>query len=290
MTKASTVTVPCGKNLFGWKPSSIAGGVIADIVQAAKDMGLSGVSFKVASGVSPYPYGYDMRPLRDAFGNAGIAFSGWHYVYGVNAPASEAALAGQRIAELELDSYEIDAEAHYKNYAWTRAAELVARIKEHTTVANIPLGLTTYRYPQVHPEFPWRGFLCDCDYWIPQVYWQPPPSSPIIELDKSISQWTLEAQKWDYVIRPFIPAGRVYIGDGYPPPGPTSAEIVAFLDHAKNVLGLHGATFWSFDNLYTHTGGAERMATIANFNWHAGLSDKEKLDRLWEAHPELWTY
>ena len=283
--------IPTGKVLFGWKPAYIAGGDIDATVDAAREMGLSGVSLKVGSGVFKYPWNdYDLLPLVTALKSAGIRVYGWHYVYGSNLPRYEAEIARQQIEYLELEAYEIDAEAHYKGYSNDQASELVERIKEN----GIPVGLTSYRYPDVHRELPWRGFLSEIDYYVPQVYWQPPPSTPTLELDKTILQWTRLVLSYGYSLKPFIPAGRVYIGDGYPTPGPPVSEITEFLDACKNGYKCPGATFWSFDNLYTHRGGEARADAIAAFDWETDPidpptdpTDAEKLDALWDHHPEL---
>jgi len=283
------MNTPQGKCIFLWQPRSVEGGSVVDTVCAALDMGLRMVNLKVGSGVYKYPFqGYDLRPLVLAFNSAGILVYGWHYVYGSNSPKAEANIAEQQVSYLELDGYEIDAESHYKNYPDSQAEELMGRMKAITTRADIPLGLTTYRYPNYHRELPWQGFLKYADYWVPQVYWQPPPSDPIIELNRSVEQWVAMAGKYGYPVKPFVPAGRVYIGDGYPTPGPTANEITRFLSACKS--SHPAATFWSFDNLYTHAGGAARMQAIQDFKWDTvspPLTDKEKLDKLWAAHPEL---
>lgn len=259
--------LPEGKALFYWQPTSVEAGNVTNTVKAAVEMGLSMVSMKVGSGAYNYPFNnYDLLPLRNTLGEEGIRVFGWHYVYGTNTPLDEARIAEQRIDYLDLDGYEIDAESHYKNFPDSKASDLVDRIKEHCERADIPLGLTTYRYPDSHPEFPWRGFLQDVDYYVPQVYWQPSPSGPVLELDKTISQWNRKLLGYGYPRKPFFPAGRVYIGDGYPLPGPSASEITAFMARAKE-LGMPGITFWSFDNLYTHAGGAVRKDTIEAFEW-----------------------
>jgi hypothetical protein len=277
--------LPAGKTLYLWRPGSVEKGNVTNTVLAALDMGIAIVSLKVGSGVYKYPFNnYNLRPLRDALGSAGILVYGWHYVYGDNEPASEAEIALQQVSSLDLDGYEIDAESHYKNYPYSQATELSARFHDITQRADIPLMLTTYRYPDVHPEFPWRGFLANVDVFVPQVYWQPPPSSPTLELDKSIGQWAAKCAEYGYPVKPFLPAGRLYIGDGYPTPGPSANEIIEFINRCK-ALGLRGCHFWSFDNLYTHAYGAARAEAVASVPWEVITPDPDPdLRRIVEDH------
>lgn len=264
------MNIPRNKFLFGWQQRSVASGVVAKIIQAAHDLGLSGVSWKVGSGVYSYPFSGSLLELRNAFRSEGLKFFGWHYVYGQNSPVYEASLALRRIEELDLDGYEIDAEGHYKGYSSQQASDLSGRIKEHCEGADIPLGLTTYRFVSTQPTFPWRGFLQHVDYYVPQVYWQPasvnPPRGPVAELNLSIQEWTAEVRKHGFALKPFFPAGRAYIGDGYPTPGPSHQQVVDFWQACRS-LGLPGATTWSFDNLYTHSSGSVCYAAIKSVEW-----------------------
>jgi len=260
--------IPQGKFLFLWKIRNCSGGNAAAIAGAALDMGLAGVSIKVAQ----CGWKYNLRwtgtkyvddilpPLVTALRNVGLRVYGWHYVTGDD-PATEALCILDRIQQLQLDGLDVDAEAEYKAPGKANAARIYMQTVRDQVGANFPIGLTSYRYPVLHPEFPWQAFCRFIDYHLPQVYWNP-PSPPgygsVLELNKSVIQ--LRAVK-DV---PIFPAGRAYIGDGHP--NPTPAEMTDFMQRCKE-LDLPGFSFWAFDFLYLHNGGQARAQAIKAFQW-----------------------
>ncbi len=259
---------PTGKWLFLWQIKNCAGGDPAAITAAALNMGLAGVTIKVAQCGYKYnlrltPHGYVddiLPPLVTALRNSGLFVNGWHYVTGDD-PTSEAIVILDRIQQLRLDGLEVDAEGEYKAAGKAQAARRYMQTVRDVVGANFPIGLTSYRFPRVHPEFPWSAFAPFLNYHNPQVYWNPPAPpyyGPVPELNKSVEQ--IRAVK----NIPILPAGRAYIGDGHP--NPTPAEMNDFMQRAK-VLELAGVSFWAFDFLYLHPGGAARAEAIKNFSW-----------------------
>lgn len=274
--------IPAGKNMFIWRCENVAGGDANAAVDAALAMGLGGVSFKVSGG--PYEYSYNAPHLKTwvpAFRNAGMLVGGWGYIWS-NEPGAEAAIAKQMVDKYALDWFTIDAEADSKNKP-DQAKAYMNELRER--LPYFAIGLTSYRYPELHPELPWKEFLADCDFGVPQVYWNKPYADkygPIPELRKTIEQW----RKITKI--PIIPAGRAYNGDGYTALQPS--ELTDFMGAAVG-HDLPGVTFWSFDHTYTQAGGDARRTAIGNFHWEGTekeITTEEKVDRLWEAHPDLW--
>lgn len=256
---------PSAKFLFIWQLRNLAKNDMQAAITACLDMGLSGVSIKVAHNCGMYNLRWTgsawvddiLPPFVTALHDAGLKVHGWQWVDG-NDPTGEALRAVQRIRQLSLDGFEIDAEGTYKGKYL--AATIYAR-ELRTQCPTLPIGLTSYRYPSLHPTLPWLEFLRYCDYHLPQVYFNPtyPPNyGPVPELIRSVNE--LRSKK-DI---PIFPAGRAYIGDGHP--NPTPAEMNAFMSKAVE-LGLPGFTFWNMDSLYLHPGGASRMQAIKDFRF-----------------------
>lgn len=273
-----TPQLPAGKIQFIYIPLNY--GTIQQIVDALRYMGISGVSLKVANG---YLVLSGLEELIAALRAAGIAVGGWHYIYcGVRftssteyvltgvTPEMEADTSLAAISRYGLDWFEIDAEREFK--VWNQASRAARYMNRLKGSVQVPVGLTSYRFPSLHMTFPWRTFFTTAggvSYVMPQVYWQPPAPNrgPVAELDRCEIEYR---NLWESIglspIPEIIPAGREYIGDGYPTPGPTAQEVSAFLDTAKN-NGSRGASFWALDFLRLHTGGEERMAAIRSFPW-----------------------
>jgi hypothetical protein len=215
-----------------------------------------------------------MKAAVKAFREAGISVWVWHYVYGGVAmdknsqvistkgptPEAEAEFAKRHVQELGADGYVIDAEREYKTVSQhLRARRFMAALAG----IGVPVGLAGWRFPKLHPEYPWAEFLEGTDYHMPQVYWnQPsiwrPRFGPEAELRTSVTDLLALKQI------PIAPAGRAYIGDGHPNPRPE--EITKFLETAAE-LGCPGVSFWALDFVYGHPGGKERGEAIAQFKW-----------------------
>lgn len=211
---------------------------------------------------------------------------GWHYVYGgawvdrygnaqysnIATPEQEAAFAKYWIKELSLDGYVINAEKEFK-LGLTKTGSLnnnkrAERFMKAIKGIGVPIGLSTYRYPEYHMEYSWNGFFNSglIDYAMPQVYWGNYANAPRLELIKSVAQWN------KLVKLPFVPAGRAYIGDGHP--SPTREEITLFNQTVKE-MKLDGCNYWAFDYLVRHPGGALWSLAIEDFVWDGQVTVPE---------------
>ena len=107
-----------GKGMMIWMIPRAENGDAEAIANVAKAAGLSHVLIKIADG--PYAFNVDkttkvdlIPPVAKALKAKGIQVWGWHYVYAYS-PLAEADQAIQRVNELQLDGYIIDAEREFK--------------------------------------------------------------------------------------------------------------------------------------------------------------------------------
>ena len=244
-----------GKGIFIWKIKDCEGGDVAAIADLAADAGLSHVLIKIADGA--YSYNYDWRdkvdfvpPLVSALRERGISPWGWHYVRG-DAPGAEARKAVERVRDLGLDGYVIDAEVEYKG-RYDQANTYMGILRKE--LPNTPLALASYRYPSLHPTLPWRNFLAKCDLNMPQVYWQG-ASNPKIQLQRCLEEFNGMNNR-----RPVIPIGAAYTEHGWTP---KALEVSDFMDEARR-LGMKAANFWE----WAQARKVGLWDTIADFDWN----------------------
>ena len=249
-----------GKGYYVWQLQNCEGGSPKAIASKARQAGLTHVLIKIADGPN-WAYNIDRNrnvdlvpPVVTALKSAGIQVWGWHYVRGDSALA-EARLGGNRARSLGLDGYVIDAEREYKGSKKKQAAQTYMR-ELRRLVGNMPIALSSYRYPRVHYELPFAEFLAGCDYAMPQVYFEH-SHDPDIQLRRSLDQYMSLPNA-----RPVIPTFPTYSVTGW---RPTQAEIRLALSTAKD-LGLEGVNAWSWD--YASRSGFEDLwNAFAGFEW-----------------------
>ncbi len=229
------MTFPIGKGYFIWLLYRIAGGNPVWLAQMCKDAGLSWVALKVADGSYPFladrDHKVDLVPAAvQELHKVGIKVFGWHYVYGY--PVGEADVAVRRVNELGLDGYIIDAELEYKNKQ-SQADTLMSRLRKYLP-AGTSIGICSYRFPLLHPEFPWKAFKT-CDYNMPQVYWSLAHNAGQ-QLQRSVYQFEHDLG-WSM---PTFPIGAAYEEWGWKP---SIDEIIDFRNTA-NQMGLPGYGWW----------------------------------------------
>lgn len=254
-----------GKGFFIWKINNCEMGDPQLIASEAQEAGLSHILIKIANGI--YTYNYDwtqmidlVPPVAQALKNHGIQVWGWHYVYGDD-PINEARIAITRVSDLGLDGYVIDAESEYKESGKTTAAKQFMSELRSGFGNSIPIALSSYRYPTLHP-IPWSAFLEKCDYTMPQVYWME-AHNPGAQLERTVREYeNLEYHP------PMIPVGAAFTEWGW---APTSSEILEFLDTAR-ALNLSAANFWEWYNCReVLTPSHEIWDLIGNYDWGTGF-------------------
>lgn len=228
-----------GKGMFIWKLPRCEKGDPAAIASVARSANLSHVLLKIADGAGPY-YGdwgstFDHVPeVVKALHAQGIQVWGWHYVYGDN-PSGEARIAIQRLQQLGMDGYVIDAEIQYQASGKKAAAKrFMAELRG--ALPNFPIALSSYRYPSLHPRLPWKEFLEKCDYNMPQVYWMK-AHNPGAQLTRCVREFQAMTP-----FRTLIPTGAAFREHGWQP---TAGEILEFLNKGKE-LNLPATNFWEW--------------------------------------------
>ena len=181
-----------------------------------------------------------------------MAVWGWQYVYGDN-PSDEATLAITRTQALGLDGLVVSAGEEYEQPGRSSAAHLYM-----TTLRaglKVPIALSSYRFPNYHPDFPWSDFLLSCDLHMPQVFW---------ELAHNAGEQLIESKRQCDALpnaRPFIPTGAAYPASGW---SPTAQDITDFMNTAE-VLGLPAVNFFDWETCRASLPLAWKA--IAGFIW-----------------------
>ena len=150
----------------------------------------------------------------------------------------------------------IDAEIEYKQRGMAEKAEqFMKAIRGPLT--NIPIALSSYRYPKYHPELPWKQFLQYCDYNMPQVYWEQ-AHTPASQLERSFEQFKILAPN-----RRFIPTGAFYKTNGWLP---STQDIQEFLRKSTD-LGCKATNFYTWDHKKYLP---EQWEILASYDWNRG--------------------
>jgi hypothetical protein len=259
-----------GKGIYIWQLPRIARGHVPTMVHRAVDAGLTHVLIKVADGITRYNRSL-LPSATEAFRAAGIQVWGWGWLW-LREPAEEATVAASVVNELKLDGFVINAEHPVRGRP--NESELYARVLREE-LGGLPVGLSSYRYPHLHPTVPWEIFLSICDWNLPQVYW-------INEAPRECLRRSLARHQTLPNARPVVPTGAAYgetYGNAYF--RAETHEITAFLDAARE-LELPGANFWSWD--WTEQYAPDLWQSIADYPWP--VNPEPPLDaahRLWEA-------
>jgi hypothetical protein len=230
-----------GKGMYVWQVTRCERGdttAIAGLARAAK---LSHVLVKVADRDVPYNIDRTTRVdlamlLIQSLHAYGIQAWGWQYVYG-ESPLAEANMAIHRIRQLKLDGFVINAEFEYKQTGKKVAARRYMN-QLRMAVPDIPMALSSYRYPSYHPEFPWREFLENVDINMPQVYWMQ-ARNPADQLNRCVREFQAMTPS-----RPIIPTGAAFKEYGWKS---TPEEVVDFMQAAQR-HNLSAANFWEWSH------------------------------------------
>lgn len=239
--------LPKGKGMCIWiiKRLVDAYGSNEAVASRLKELGISWVVLKIANGTGKYNlrpiyiFGRPtiwiddiIRPFIAALRAEGIGVWGYQYIYGVY-PDREAQTGADRYIELDLDGFVINAEHELKNKPGPASTyTVVLRLR----LPDVPIALTSYRYPSYHPAFPFESFLIEDIFHMPQVYWLG-ANNPAWQLNKSVDELTTISNV------PVIPLGLAYSEGGYPPP--SAAEMQEFHDEVLK-LELSGYAWWEF--------------------------------------------
>lgn len=255
-----------GKGFYIWKIPSCENGSPTAIAHEAYRADLTHVIIKIANGIYRSNYDYNHKvdlvpPVAVELKKRGIQVWGWHYVFG-NDPSGEARIAVQRMRELNLDGYVIDAEVEYKEPGKRDAADQFMRILRGG-LSNTPIALSSFRYPSYHPQLPWREFLERCDLNMPQVYWMKAHNSGA-QLMRCVREFESMSP-----FRTIFPTGSAFPEHGW---APTAPEVSEFLDTAQE-LELDGVNFWSWDS--TRSRMPHLWDLISDYTWNGSTNQQD---------------
>ncbi len=249
-----------GKGMYLWKIYRCENGDPQAIANVAAEAGLSHVLIKIADDGGIYNYDWDhhrdlVPPLVSALKAKGITPWGWHYIYGRD-PVTEARVAAQRTQQLGLTGYVIDAEVEFEAPGMAEKAQTFMDTLRREMPSGVLIGLSSYRFPSYHPAFPWREFLDQCDFNMPQVYWIT-AHNPGAQLTRTVREFRAM-----YPNQPLLAAGSAYKYGNWVP---SVSEIREFLQTAVN-LGVHAANFWEW-HLTRDLLDPSIWQAIADFQW-----------------------
>lgn len=229
-----------GKGMFIWRVRGCEDGVVSAIANLAVQSGLKHILLKVADGNFTYNIdtktGADLAaPLVHELRGRGIQVYGWQYVYGYD-PLKEADIAIKRVQQLNLDGFVIDAEREYKQPGRDRDARAYMLRLRGGLPSTVPVGLSSYRYPSLHPQVPWKEFLLRCDFNMPQVYWLA-SYNPGDQLKRCVQEFQRLTP-----YRPIIPTGVAF---KYGTWAPTVQQITEFMQTAQS-LNMPAVNYWEW--------------------------------------------
>jgi hypothetical protein len=249
-----------GKGLIIYNLPECEAGEPGSILAAAQAAGLSHVLIKVADGEKAFGMdaagGDQAAPVVQALQQAGIAVWGWHSVHGTD-PDAEAAIAIMRSHILGLDGYVVCAADEFARPGMANTARQFMQVIRGAL--TVPIALSSYRFPNYHPEFPWSNFLEFCDVHMPQVTWEQ-AHNPAEQLRESKRQCDALPNA-----KPFIPTGPAYSISGW---NPSAEEIIEFLNAAVQ-LGLPAINFYDWDDC--HKDQPLLWTAIAEFPWPTSI-------------------
>lgn len=257
------MTIPIdlkGKGWWIWYIPDIHGGNVVEIVEECIEANISHVIIKIANGIYNYGIdntGFDMaKALVDEIHARAphMKALGWSYTYAAQVEA-EAAKCIERVRQTGVDGFVVDAESEYK-VAGGAALALRFMSALRAGLPDMAIALSSYRYPSLHPEFPWVTFRDRVDYDMPQVYWEQ-AHNPAYQVAKSHDEFSKLTPRL-----PYIPAGAAYKRGDWKA---TPEDVTSFLETAKNTLGLQAANFWEWGRTELYT--PELWQPIANFEW-----------------------
>jgi hypothetical protein len=262
-----------GKGHYMWQIPKCDGGSPAAITARVVKAGVSHVMIKIADGYH-WAYNVDQKtkvdwipPVLVALRQEGVSVWGWQYVRG-DYPEAEAELAVQRARSLGIDGFVVDAEIEYKKSGKAAAARRYMTALR-AGLGDMPIALSTYRFPRTHPTLPFSAFLEQCDLAMPQVYFEQAHNVEG-QLERCVEQYLALKPA-----RPVVPTGPTYSHAGW---RPTAAEVERFLVRAK-AMGLTAANFWAYD-FSTRSSFLDLWEAVAAFDWPAGPVVADMPERL----------
>jgi hypothetical protein len=266
-----------GKGAMVWILRNWCGGNPAKQVAMCKDLGLNWVSLKIVDDsverwennlTYPNNQNADLLPATiAALRAAAIDVHAWGYTYGKTKAspytaigASEGAKTAVLCKKHGITEFDVDAETEYEREDLNMGRE--ATLYMSNLRAGFPTGrlyLCSYRYPNVHGDFPWAQFLADMQVHMPQVYFLEATSPDAGAYQLRVSYNQLQALKR----LPFVPIAPTYEHRNKLniPWRATKTQLLRMFEQAK-ALGCEGVGVWCLDRATE-----EQLDALREFTW-----------------------
>lgn len=229
--------LPKGKGWFIWQIMETMNGDPQAIARFAKDNGFGHILLHVHNGwqdETRVDGGAELEPFIRAADELGIECWGWGAVYASNWSTCADMIIKALDKHPKLVGHVVDAEAGMK-YSPVEAESMMKKVR--TAFPDLPIGLSSYRFPESHPELPWKQFRAYCDFDMPQVYWEQDFRDEAGELQLQSSYYQFQNLT---PTLPYLPTGPAYkVGEWK-----TTAEQVRRFFLKAKAMGFHGCNFW----------------------------------------------
>ena len=236
-----------GKGIYAWVLERCEDGDMAAVVSRLKQAGMTHVIPKFADGV--WSYARNEAYLKNLITFAhreGIQVIPFHFVFGQQ-PTHEAQRAITELRKYPFDGLVINAEGAYKQVANPSQAARLYCDALRSKFPDLPLALSTYRFPTLHREFPFATFLNYCDYNMPQIYWMQSNGTVPAQVERTLKEYKAFPNK------PMIPTGAAFSEHGWTAI-PNDQRI--FIEQVKkhNLPGCNWWEYWHAFNRFPELG------------------------------------
>lgn len=264
--------IPTGKGMFLWMLYRLAGGDMVLLAETLKKEGYNWVCVKVVEGrliFNPLPRNKEvpsqqelLAVLAPALKERGIELHLWGWYYGstyglIDQTTIEAQNTLDQIEKWRPLSFQFNFEHWWKRIkSRSRAVSLLEKVingmrATNDTIPDIPIAVSSYKFPSYHQELPWDIFARYVDYWCPQVYWEQ-AHNPKSQLERSVKEYLGLAKL------PIVPAGSAYSSsDGTW--SPTVDDIEEF-NLAVVEMGLPAIYWWEYEYIERNQAWREEIA------------------------------
>lgn len=217
----------------------------AAAAKAAKAAGLDYVVLKAQDGIGTFNKGL-VGPYAQAFEDEGIEVWLWAWLYGADGLGrTQAKMEADKTAEvcqaIQPAGFVANPEDPYKRKGSAEWADTYLTALR-TGMPDLSIGLCSFRFPSLHPEFPfraWLGSTTGCDFHMPQVYWMK-ANNPAAQVVRSYNE--LKALRK----LPFVIVGAAFTEHGWEP---TTAEMRAFHEQVVRLRAegdVMGECWWEW--------------------------------------------
>lgn len=239
-----------GKGIYAWILNRCENGDMGIVVDRLKEAGMTHIIPKVADGIRGNINGNDayLPNLTRLCHQAGIQVIPYHFVYG-SQPAQEAVRIIAEMRKQPYDGLVINAEMAYRDLANPAQSAKIYCDAVKKELPDLPLALSSFRFPSYHRAFPFKTFLDYCDYNMPQVYWIKANGTVPSQVAQTIEEYKA------YPPVPMIPTGAAFGEWGWVA---VPEDQPIFVREVQR-HGLAGCNWWEYYetfNLRPHLGQA----------------------------------